>query len=156
MSDNRIIGRNNALPWRLPADMKWFRKNTMGKPVVMGRKTYDSIGKPLPGRTNIIVTRDTGFQAKGCQVVYSIDEAIKVATAEQDEVMIIGGASFYEQILSRTDRLYLTLIHESFDGDAMFPEFNQDDWQEVERTDLKPDDDNHYSYSFVILDRKQM
>lgn len=156
MSDNRVIGKNNALPWRLPADMKWFRKNTMGKPVVMGRKTCDSIGKPLPGRANIIVTRDTGFQAEGCQVVYSIDEAIKVATAEQDEVMIIGGASFYEQILSRTDRLYLTLIHESFDGDAMFPEFDQDDWQEVERNDHKPDEDNPYSYSFVILDRKQM
>lgn len=124
----------------------------MGKPILMGRKTYESIGRPLPGRTNIVITRDTGYRAEGCVVVHSIDAALEVA-AEQDEMMVIGGADFYRQVMPQTDTIYLTRIHESFDGDTFFPELNAADWQEVERSDHAADDKNPHDYSFIRLDR---
>ena len=154
MTEERVIGVKNSLPWKLPNDMKWFRKNTMGKPIVMGRKTFESFGaKALPGRTNIIITRDESYQANDSIVVHSIDEALKAA-GDVDEVMIIGGASFYEQMLPKADRLYLTFVHAELDGDAWFPEINNSDWNKVEKINHKNDDKNRYAHSFVILDRK--
>lgn len=154
MGNNRVIGINNTLPWRLPADLKHFRKITMGKPILMGRKTYESIGKPLPGRTNIIITHDRDYQAPGCVVTHTIDEALAAAT-NSEEIMVIGGASFYEQLLPRAQRLYLTLIHEDFAGDAWFPAFDHAEWSEVEHADCEPDETNPYHYSFVVLERKR-
>ena len=154
MTEERVIGVKNSLPWKLPNDMKWFRKNTMGKPIVMGRKTFESFGaKALPGRTNIIITRDESYQAIDSVVVHSIDDALKAA-GDVDEVMIIGGASFYEQMLPKADRLYLTFVHAELDGDAWFPEINNSDWNKVEKINHKNDDKNRYAHSFVILDRK--
>lgn len=155
MTEQRVIGIKNTLPWKLPNDMKWFRQNTMGKPIVMGRKTFESFGaKPLPGRTNIIITRDENYQAADCIVVHSIDDAIKAA-GDVEEIMIIGGASFYEQMLPKTDRLYLTFVKAELDGDAWFPEINNNDWNKVEKIDHKKDEKNRYAHSFVILDRKK-
>lgn len=151
MGRNRVIGINNTLPWRLPADLKHFKQITLGKPVLMGRKTYESIGKPLPGRTNIIISRDSDYQVPGCIVVHSIDAAL--AAADHNEVMVIGGAALYEQMLPRADRLYLTLIDEDFKGDAWFPEINYAQWQERERFDHAPDVANAYHYSFLMLQR---
>ncbi len=154
MGNNRVIGINNTLPWRLPADLKHFKKITIGKPILMGRKTYESIGKPLPGRTNIIVTHDRDYQAPGCIVTHTVDEAL-AATANSEEIMVIGGASFYEQLLPRAQRLYLTLIHEDFAGDAWFPAFDHAEWSEVEHTDCEPDEASPHHYSFVVLERKR-
>jgi len=120
MDANGVIGRGNELPWHLPADLQYFKKTTMGKPILMGRKTHESIGRPLPGRTNIVITRDSGYQAKGCVVVNSIDAAMQAA-GEQDEIMVIGGAEFYRQVLAHTSTIYLTRIHASVDGDTVFP-----------------------------------
>ncbi len=154
MTEDRVIGIKNTLPWKLPNDMKWFRQNTMGKPIVMGRKTFESFGaKPLPGRTNIIITRDENYQAEDSIVVHSVEDAIK-AVGDVDEVMIIGGASFYEQMLPRADRLYLTFVHAQLDGDAWFPEIDNKDWNRVEKIDHKSDDKNRYAHSFIVLDRK--
>lgn len=152
MADNRVIGIENRLPWNLPADMKWFRQRTLGKPVLMGRKTFESIGRPLPNRTNIIVTRDAGWMAEGCVVAPDIDAAL-LAAGDVPEVMIIGGASFYAQMLPRAQRLYLTLVHAEIEGDAWFPEIDFSAWREIERHDHAPDDANRYPYSFVIYQR---
>ena len=153
MADNHVIGIANKLPWKLPADMKWFREHTMGKPMVMGRKTFESFGaKPLPGRTNIIVTNDVSYRAEGCVVVHSIDAALQSANAVP-EVMIIGGASFYAQMLPRADRAYLTLVHHSFDGDSWFPELDWAQWREMQRVEHAADEKNPYACSFLILDR---
>ena len=154
MTEERVIGVKNSLPWKLPNDMKWFRENTMGKPIVMGRKTFESFGaKALPGRKNIIITSDESYQASNSVVVHSIDEALKAA-GDVDEVMIIGGASFYEQMLPKADRLYLTFVHAELDGDAWFPEINNSDWNKVKKINHKNDKNNRYAHSFVILDRK--
>ena len=153
MADDRVIGINNSLPWKLPNDMKWFRQQTMGKPIVMGRKTFESFGaKPLPGRTNIIITRDNNYKAEGCIVVHSIEEAI-LAAGDVEEVMIIGGASFYQQMLPRAERLYLTFVHSKVDGDAWFPEWNDNGWHQVERIDHESDEKNPHAHSFVVLEK---
>ena len=152
MDTSGVIGRDNGLPWHLPADLQHFKRTTMGKPILMGRKTYESIGRPLPGRTNIVITRDTGYRAEGCVVVNSIEAALAVA-GNQDEIMVIGGAEFYRQVLPRTDTIYLTRIHDSFDGDTCFPELNAADWREVERSDHAADEKNPHDYSFIRLDR---
>ena len=154
MDENRLIGIDNRLPWKLPADMKWFRRHTLGKPIIMGRKTFDSFGgRPLPERTNIVVTRDKNYQADGAVVVYSIEEALNAA-GDADEVMVIGGASFYEQMLSRADRLYVTQVHGKFEGDAWFPEFAMEPWQEVAREEQGVDEKNGYACSFFSYERK--
>jgi dihydrofolate reductase len=154
MTDNGVIGIENRLPWKLPNDMKWFRQHTLGKPIIMGRKTFESFGsKPLPDRTNIIITRDENYQAKDSVVVHSIEEALQTA-GEVEEVMIIGGASFYEQMLPRADRLYLTFVHANIEGDAWFPQIDFSQWHEVERIDCEADEKNALAHSFVILDRK--
>ena len=153
MDKNRLIGQGNRLPWRLPADMKHFRRHTLDKPVLMGRKTYESIGKPLPKRTNIILTHDRDYQADGCIVTLSIEEALDTASG-YEEIMIIGGASIYELFLPRADRLYLTYIHGCFEGDVYFPAFHIADWQEVKRVDCQPDEKNLHPYSFLFLHRR--
>ena len=152
MDRNRLIGAGNRLPWRLPADMKHFRKLTLGKPVVMGRRTFESIGKPLAKRTNIILTRDPHFRADGCIVTHSVDEVLRRANG-CEEVMIIGGCSVYEQFLDCAKRLYLTQIHECFEGDVHFPEFELNDWREVKRIKREPDSDNPHAFDFVFLHR---
>lgn len=154
MTEQRVIGIKNSLPWKLPNDMKWFREKTMGKPIVMGRKTFESFGaKALPGRTNIIITRDENYEAADSIVVHSIDDAL-VAAGEAEEVMIIGGASFYEQMLPKADRLYLTFVHAELKGDAWFPEINNNDWNKTEKISHQKDDKNQYAHTFVVLDRK--
>lgn len=153
MAENRVIGIENRLPWKLPADMKWFRENTLGKPIVMGRKTFESFGaKPLPQRTNIVITNDKSYRADGAVVVHSIDEALSAAGAAP-EVMIIGGASFYTQMLPRADRLYLTIVHHAFDGDAWFPAFDASQWREARRVELKADEKNLIDCTFLIIER---
>lgn len=154
MDENRVIGIENRLPWRLPADMRWFRQQTTGKPVLMGRKTYDSIGKPLPNRRNIVVSRDATLRIEGCEVVSSADAALALCRDEA-EVMVIGGASFYEQMLPRAQRLYLTLVHTTVAGDAHFPAIASGEWREVERHDHDADASNGFDYSFVILERQR-
>ncbi len=148
----RVIGRDNQLPWHLPADLQHFKKVTLGKPVIMGRLTYESIGKPLPGRRNIVITRAAGYDAPGCEVVASPQAALE-AVADADEAMVIGGANLYRQLLPDTDRLYLTFIDADFDGDAWFPEWSADEWRETAREAHLPDERNAYPYAFVVLER---
>ncbi len=157
MSDDRVIGINNQLPWKLSADMRWFRRHTLGKPIVMGRKTFESFGaKPLPERNNIIITRDRGYQAEGAQVVFSLEDALAATGAgPADEIMIIGGAALYQQMLPRADRLYLTQVHGFFAGDTWFPAFDQGEWQQVEKHDFDADENAPWPVSFYILDRKK-
>lgn len=158
MADNRVIGIDNSLPWKLPNDMKWFRQHTLGKPIIMGRKTYESFGgRTLPDRLNIIITRDESYQVDGAVVAHSIEDAIAAAAeayGDNCEVMIIGGASFYEQMLPRSERLYLTLVHAEVEGDAWFPEFDLNDWNETESIENPADEKNNYPHRFTILDRK--
>ncbi len=154
LAENRVIGRNNTLPWRLPADLKHFRALTTGHPVILGRKNYESIGRPLPERTNIVVTRDRGYRAPGCVVVDSLDAAF-AAAGDADEVFIIGGAELYAQTLGRADRLYLTLVHATVPGDTLFPEYDPGAWVEVTRERHEPDASHAYPYSFVTYDRRR-
>ncbi len=154
MTDDGVIGIENRLPWDLPADMKWFRQQTLGKPVLMGRKTYDSIGKPLPGRRNIVISRDSTLILEGCEVVNTIETALERCSTV-DEVMIIGGASFYQQTLPQADQLYLTLVHANIKGDAYFPPLNLTEWHEIVRIDHPADAQNCFSYSFTVLERKR-
>lgn len=154
MASNRVIGINNRLPWHLPADFKHFKRVTMGKPILMGRKTFESIGHPLPGRTNIIITSNHAYRAAGCHVVNSIDDALAV-TANSAEVMVIGGASFYQQTLPMAQRIYLTVIHHAFDGDAHFVTIDESEWFEVDRINHAADEKNRYPYSFITLERER-
>jgi dihydrofolate reductase len=152
MGANRVIGKHNQIPWHLPADLKYFRKMTMGKPIIMGRKTYDSIGRSLSGRQNIVVTRNKDFVASGCSVVHSIGEALEVA--EGEEVMIIGGAQLYKQLLPRATRLYLTKIEADFSGDKCFPTISDEEWLETSRHSYEADDTYPYRYHFIVLERR--
>lgn len=158
MAENRIIGRDGGMPWHLSADLKYFKRVTMGAPVIMGRKTYESIGRALPGRTNIIVTRDRTFVRDGIEVVHDLSDAIRqaetIATGEnKDEIFVIGGAQIYDQALSRADRLYITEIHQTCDGDAAFPEFSKSDWRETARENHEPEAENGPAFSFVVWER---
>jgi dihydrofolate reductase len=152
MAENRTIGRDNRLPWHLPADLRHFKQLTLGKPVLMGRRTHESIGRALPERTNIVISRDRNYAAPGCIVAHSLDSALEAA-AGGAEVMVIGGTELYRQLLPRADRIYLTLVHGEFEGDAFFPELAADEWREAERSDYPPDEKNPWPYSFVRLDR---
>lgn len=153
MSENRVIGKDNHLLWHLPADFKHFKEITMGKPIIMGRKTHQSIGRVLPGRCNVVISRDVNFQACGCVVANSIETAL-LSVEYSDEVFVIGGAMLYQELLPKTQRVYLTIVHHEFVGDAYFPELNPDEWRESERVMHPEDDKNAYSFSFVTLDRK--
>lgn len=159
MAENHVIGRNNQLPWYLPEDLKYFKRVTMGKPVIMGRKTFESIGKPLPGRTNIVVTRNGDYRAEGIKVVNTLEAARdlcdSIAVVDgTEEAMVIGGAQIYAQALSMADRLYLTEVHAEVEGDASFPDFDRNEWQELGRETFQATEPNPYDYSFIVLDRK--
>ncbi len=154
ISKNNVIGKNGQIPWHLPADLKHFKNLTMGHHIIMGRKTFESVGKPLPGRTNIIITRQKDFDAENCIVVHSLDEAIK-SVAGDDEAFICGGAKIYKQSLDLdiAGKLYITMINEKFEGDTFFPEINMNVWKESERRDFEPDERNKYCYSFCVFSR---
>lgn len=153
MADNRIIGADNDMPWHLPADLKHFKATTMGKPVLMGRKTYESIGRALPGRTNIVITSNKSYSLADAIVVNSVEAAMREA-AVFDEVMIIGGGSIYQSMLSQATRLYLTFIDLQVDGDTQFPDYETNaNWQELSREAHQKDDKNPYDYTFVTLER---
>ena len=152
MGKDRVIGKDNKMPWHLPADLQWFKKTTLGSPILMGRKTYDSIGRPLPDRLNIILSRDTSLKIEGCTVVNSLQDALNAAKGA-DEVFITGGAHLYDTFLEDADRLYLTLIDGRFEGDTYFPDYTQFQWQEVDRIDNPADDKNPHPYSFLTLER---
>jgi dihydrofolate reductase len=159
-SSNRVIGRDNKLPWYLPGDLKYFKQATMGKPIIMGRKTFESIGKPLPGRLNIVISRDASFTAQGIKVVMSLPEAIELAESQAlidgvDEAMIIGGAQIYALALPEAERLYITQVHADIEGDAYFPEFNRSQWTELGREDFSAQGPNPYDYSFIVYQRSK-
>ena len=152
MDQNRLIGRDNALPWHLPADLAFFKKTTLGKPILMGRKTYESIGRPLPGRQNIIISRDPEYQVEGCDSATSIEQALSMIE-NNPEAMLIGGSSLYQQTIDLADKLYITYIHSQFEGDAWFPEIPPQNWIESARENHFADDNNVYDYSFVTYSR---
>lgn len=155
MSENRVIGKNNQLPWHLPADLKFFKATTLNHPILMGRKTFESIGKPLPQRTSIIITRQHGYRVEGALVVNSIAEAIKAGQELNPDIFIIGGAEILKEVLPIIDTMYLTHIHETFEGDVFYPEFHEQEWQETWREDHQPDEKNKYAYSFIKLERRK-
>ncbi len=153
MSENGVIGVDNRMPWHLSADLKRFRQVTLGKPILMGRRTHESIGKPLPGRHNIILTGDPAYLAEGCTVVHSLAEALEAAE-NAPELMVIGGAALYTSFLSRAERLFLTRIHHNFHGDTFFPEIDWSEWREVARQDVLDDKESGLSYSFIDYQRE--
>ena len=152
MDRNRLIGDGDRLPWRLPADMRRFKALTMGKPIIMGRRTYESIGRALPGRRNIVLSRDSEFRAPGCEVFASLDDALD-ACERADELMIIGGARLYAESLPRARRMHLTLLHATFSGDAWFPQYDEGKWREISREDHEAGADSPCAFSFVDLER---
>ena len=152
IAENNAIGKNNQLLWHLPKDLKHFKDITTGHTVIMGRKTYESVGRPLPNRRNIVVTRQN-ITIDGCEVVNSLPDALKLAEGV-DEVFIVGGAEIYKQGILLTDRIYLTIVHQNFDGDTYFPEIKEDEWKETEREDYQPDEKNQLPYSFITLERR--
>ena len=157
-AENGVIGKDNALPWHLPEDLRYFKRVTMGKPIVMGRKTFESIGRPLPGRTNIVITRDRDWVADGVKVAHSLDEAITLAADVGlidgvEELMVIGGAEIYAAALPQADRLYLTQVDAEVEGDAWLPEINWAKWREVSRQSHQAGEGNPYNYSFVVFER---
>ncbi len=153
MDKNRLIGADNALPWHLPADFRHFKEVTMNKPIIMGRKTFESIGKALPGRKNIVISRQ-GFNAEEISVADSINAALELAD-DAEEVMIIGGSSFYEQIIDRADRLYLTLVDAECEGDAWFPAVDKTQWHVIQQQFVKADDKNNYNFEIATYERIQ-
>ncbi len=152
MASNRAIGLNNQIPWHLSADLKKFKQITMGSPILMGRKTYESIGRPLPGRTNIIISRNSSYKQDGCLVYDDIDKAI-ASCQQYNEIFVIGGATFYQAMLPKADIIYLTQIHKEFKGDTFFPSINEQEWKEVVREDINYDQTVDFTYSFIKLER---
>lgn len=153
LSRNQVIGRNNELPWYLPADLQRFKRTTLGKPIIMGRKTYESIGRPLPGRQNIVISRNPNFRAEGITVVDGIELAVEAA-GDAPEVMVIGGANVYYQFLPRADLLFFTVVHTRIeDGDAFFPAYNRREWRLVVEENHPADPENLYPYSFMTWQR---
>ena len=153
MATNRVIGLDNKMPWHLSADLKKIKAITMGAPILMGRKTYESIGRPLPGRNNIIISRNLDYQQAGCLVFNDINTAIETSSKDADEIFIIGGAELYKAILPLANNLYLTLINQDFNGDTFFPEIDFNAWTEVSREDISNDISVNFSYSFLKLSK---
>lgn len=170
-SENNVIGRHNSLPWDLPDDLKYFRDKTAGHPIIMGRKNYESIGRPLPKRKNIIVTRDREYKVEGCEIASSLDEAIMYAHKDNDptspstladglrgagkeEIFIIGGGEIYRQAMDKCNYVYLTRIHAWIAGDVTFPEIDENVWEEVERVEHPADERHKFSFSFLTYKRK--
>ncbi len=155
MANNRVIGINKQMPWHLSADLKKFKKITMGHPIIMGRKTFEAIGHPLPGRENIIISRDPLYQQTGCTVFNSLELAVK-HYAHLDEVFVIGGATLYEATLAQADRLYITEIEKDFEGDTWFPKMQKGDWQECSKERVINDTSVDFNYSFVVYKRRNV
>ena len=154
MDENRVIGYKNKLPWNLPSELKYFRETTKGKPVIMGRKTHESIGRPMPERLNIIITRDKNYRTDNCIIVNNVHDAIK-ATKGSSEIIVIGGAEIYKLFLPIANRLYVTKVHGAFKGDTYFPEFNENEWVKVKEKFFEKDNENKYSYTIMVLERKK-
>lgn len=152
IAQNNAIGKNNQLLWHLPADLKHFKQITSGHTIIMGRKTYDSIGKPLPNRRNIVITRNTDLTIEGAEVVTTIDEALALCDKDE-EVFIVGGAQIYEHALDKTDRIYLTVVHKDYDADTFFPELDMQTWKVINSEDHEPDEKNVVAYTFSTLER---
>ncbi|WP_042355355.1 dihydrofolate reductase [Bacillus rubiinfantis] len=153
MDENQVIGLNNQLPWHLPEDLKFFKRKTMGHPIAMGRKTFESIGRPLPGRENLIITRQSGYQADGCKVFYSVADFITYCQQQKQEIFVIGGAEIFKETFPFADRLYITLIHAEFEGDTYFPQFACDEWKLISSEKGIQDERNPYHYEFRVYDR---
>ena len=151
--ENGLIGNNNDLPWSLPADLKYFKETTMGHPIVMGRKTYESIGRPLPGRTNIILTRDQDYQAEGCHVFHAREDLLEWIKEKGSEVFITGGSEIFKLFLEDADRLYVTKIGATFEGNTYFPELDWKKWRLVSAEEGPKDEKNPYDYEFQIYER---
>lgn len=149
MSRNHVIGKDNKMPWHLSVDLQHFKTLTMGKPIIMGRRTYESIGKALPGRRNIVVTRNAAFAAPHCEIAYSLGGALAMAS-DAIETMVIGGAEIFQEIIPRAQRMYLTVIDQDFEGDAFFPDWQEEEWEEVKRENHTADG---YKFQFVDLVR---
>lgn len=157
-AENGVIGRDNKMPWHIPADLKYFKRVTMGKPVIMGRRTFDSIGRPLPGRTNIVVTRQSNLAIDDVELAHSLEQALEIAgnlplNDAGEEVMVIGGAQLYNEAIARAQRLYLTRIHADINGDTYFPGLDDKEWYEVSRDNFTADSSNPHDYSFIVLER---
>jgi dihydrofolate reductase len=152
LANNRVIGLDNKMPWHLPAELQLFKRATLGKPIVMGRNTFESIGRPLPGRLNIVLSRQTDYQPEGVTVVATLAEAV-IAAGDVEELMIIGGATIYNQCLAAADRLYLTHIELTTAGDTWFPDYEQYNWQEIKHEHYAADDKNPHDYRFSLLER---
>ena len=153
VADNNVIGKDNKLIWNLPADLRMFKNLTMGHSIVMGRKTFESIGKPLPGRKSVVITRQKGFEIEGCKVVNSLEDAL-AEVKNEEEVFIIGGAQIFELAMDIADKIFITKIRHTFDGDTFFPEIREDQWMPTVSESFTPDEKNAYSYSFETYVRK--
>ncbi|MBI9054037.1 MAG: dihydrofolate reductase [Bacteroidales bacterium] len=154
VAENNVIGKDNGLIWKLPRDMKHFKETTTGHYIIMGRKTFESNGRPLPNRTNVIITRDKNYKAEGCVIVHSLEDAIKEAKNDS-EAFIIGGGVIYDLSMPLVDRIYLTKIRHTFEGDTLFPELNMDNWNITEKRDFEPDEKNEYPFTILTLDKKK-
>lgn len=156
-SENNVIGKNNSLPWHLPDDLKYFKNLTWGLPILMGRKTYDSIGKPLPGRKSIVITRNNTWQQEGVDVVHSVDKAIgKASDYGAKEIFVIGGAEIFNTSLPIAGRIYLTRIHHYFEGDIFFPELDKEDWKLASGRFCQKDEKNAYDHTYQVWERKSL
>lgn len=151
MTPDRVIGRDNSLPWHLPADLKHFKQVTMGKPIVMGRRTWESLPGLLPGRRHIVITRNAAYRAEGAEIAHSLAQALTLA-GDAEEIMIVGGAELYAQALPLAHRIYLTLVDAEVQGDAYFPAYDQDRWREIASESHPGDDKNSFAYSFKLLE----
>jgi dihydrofolate reductase len=155
MAQDRVIGLDNQMPWHLPADLAHFKRVTLGKPVLMGRKTFESIGRPLPGRRNLVISRNPDYRADGVEVIDSVEAALALlADSDVAELMVIGGGHLYGQLLPRADRLYLTRIDLAVEGDTRFPAFDEGDWSCIERELHQPDEKNPHLYCFETWQRR--
>lgn len=150
--EHNEIGQDGRMPWHLPADLKHFKQVTLGKPLIMGRRTHESIGKALPGRRNIVVTRNPGYRAEGCEVAHSLKEALGLAGVAP-EVMVIGGAALYREALPRANRIYLTRVAGQFEADTFFPHLDEGEWHELSKIHRPPDERNAYACDFILLER---
>lgn len=158
-ADNNIIGKDNSMPWHLPADLAYFKKVTLGKPIIMGRKTFESIGRPLPGRRNIVISRDENYSAEGIDTVISVEQALSLVDGSDGnnavvEIMVIGGGAIYKHCLPNADRLYVTHIKASIDGDTQFPSYDEENWQKTASELRECDDKNAYDLDFCVYERR--
>ena len=153
VADNGVIGRDNALPWHLPEDLRRFKRLTMGKPIIMGRRTFESIGKPLPGRRNVVVTRDTNYQRDGVDVVHGAEAAIEAA-AGAPEIMVIGGADLFRLFLPRAGRIHLTRVHANVDGNVLWPELDNRQWEVIERERHEADERHAHAMTFEVWEKR--